>query len=285
MAVLLAIQGANPFRVRAYQNAARTLRGLPRSVVDMLAEEEDLSKLSGVGKDLAAKIAEIADTGRLTILEDLEREIPPGLVDITALPGLGPKRVRALYDELGVRDLADLQRAATKQRIRELSGFGVKTEQRILEALRRHAGVERRHKLSDVEDIADSYVAHLKAIPGVKEVIVAGSYRRRKETVGDLDILVACKKGSPVMTRFVEYDEVRDVISQGTTRSTVLLRSGLQVDLRVVAQVSYGAALYYFTGSKAHNIAVRTLKANAALQAGPRTRSSKQWGFATSNPS
>ena len=266
MAVLLAIQGANPFRVRAYQNAARTLRGLPRSVVDMLAEEEDLSKLSGVGKDLAAKIAEIADTGRLTILEDLEREIPPGLVDITALPGLGPKRVRALYDELGVRDLADLQRAATKQRIRELSGFGVKTEQRILEALRRHAGLERRHKLSDVEDIADSYVAHLKAIPGVKEVIVAGSYRRRKETVGDLDILVACKKGSPVMTRFVEYDEVRDVISQGTTRSTVLLRSGLQVDLRVVAQVSYGAALYYFTGSKAHNIVVRTIAVKKKLK-------------------
>jgi DNA polymerase (family 10) len=182
------------------------------------------------------------------------------------LPGLGPKRVRALYDQLGVRDLADLQRAATKQRIRELSGFGVKTEQRILEALRRHAGVERRHKLSDVEDIADSYVAHLKAIPGVKEVIVAGSYRRRKETVGDLDILVACKKGSPVITRFVEYDEVSDVISQGTTRSTVLLRSGLQVDLRVVAQVSYGAALYYFTGSKAHNIAVRTIAVKKKLK-------------------
>ena len=266
MAVLLEIQGANPFRVRAYDNAARTLSGLPRNVADMLAEEEDLSELPGIGKDLAAKIAEIVDRGRLTALEDLEREIPPGLVDLTRLPGLGPKRVRALHDELGVRDLVDLQRAATKQRIRELRGFGAKTEQGILEALRRRADVERRHKLSDVEDIADSYAAHLKAVPGVKEVIVAGSYRRRKETVGDLDILVTCKKSSPVMARFVEYDEVSDVISQGTTRSTVLLRSGLQVDLRVVAQISYGAALYYFTGSKAHNIAVRTLAVKKKLK-------------------
>jgi DNA polymerase (family 10) len=266
MAALLEIQGANPFRVRAYRNAARTLSGLPRSVADMLAEEEDLSELPGIGKDLAGKIAEIVDTGRLTILEDLEREIPPGLVDLTALRGLGPKRVRALYEELGVRDLADLQRAATKQRIRGLSGFGVKTEQGILEALGRHADMERRHKLSDVEDIADSFVVYLKAVQGVREVIVAGSYRRRKETVGDLDILVTCKKSSPVMTRFVEYDEVSDVISQGTTRSTVLLRSGLQVDLRVVRQVSYGAALYYFTGSKAHNVAVRTIAVKKKLK-------------------
>jgi DNA polymerase (family 10) len=265
-AALLEIQRANPFRVRAYRNAARTLSGLPRSVADMLAEEEDLSELPGIGKDLAGKIAEIVDTGRLTVLEDLEREIPAGLVDLTALRGLGPKRVRALYDELGLRDLADLQRAASMQRIRGLSGFGVKTEQRILEALGRHADMERRHKLSDVEHIADSFVTYLRAVQGVEEVIVAGSYRRRRETVGDLDILVTCKKGSPVMTRFVEYDEVSDVISQGTTRSTVLLRSGLQVDLRVVRQVSYGAALYYFTGSKAHNVAVRAIAVKKELK-------------------
>jgi DNA polymerase (family 10) len=266
MAVLLEIQGANPFRVRAYQNGARTLNDLPRSAADMLAEEEHLSELPGIGKDLAAKITEIVDTGRLTALEDLEREIPAGLADLTALPGLGPKRVKALYDALGVRDLSDLERAATKQRIRELPGFGAKTEQRVLKSLRRRAEMERRHKLSEVEDIADSYVAYLKAVPGVKEVIVAGSYRRRKETVGDLDMLVTCKKGSPVMTRFVEYDEVSDVVAQGITRSTVLLRSGLQVDLRVVAQVSYGAALYYFTGSKAHNVAVRTLAVKKKLK-------------------
>ncbi len=266
MATLLEIQGANPFRVRAYRNAARTVGDLPRNVGDMLEEEEDLSKLPGIGKDLAGKIAEIVATGRLAALEEVEREVPAGLIDLTLLPGLGPKRVKALYEELGIRDLAGLERAARKHRLRELAGFGAKTEQRILEALSRHARRERRIKLADVEELASLYVEHLKAIAGVKEVIVAGSYRRRKETVGDLDILVTCKKGSPVMKGFVEYDEVDAVISRGTTRSTVSLRSGLQVDLRVVAEVSYGAALYYFTGSKAHNIAVRTIAVKKGLK-------------------
>lgn len=266
MAILLEIQGANPFRVRAYGNAARTVGELPRSVVDLLAEGEDLSKLPGIGKDLAGKIAEIADTGRLTALTDLEKEVPGGLVDVTGLPGLGAKRVRALHEELGIADLADLERAAKKHRVRELPGFGEKTEQRILKALSRHVEGEQRYKLADVENIASSYVDYLKAVPGVKEVVVAGSYRRRQETIGDLDILVTCKRGSPVVERFVAYDEVDEVVSQGKTRSTVLLRFGLQVDLRVVAEVSYGAALYYFTGSKAHNIAVRKIAVKKKLK-------------------
>jgi DNA polymerase (family 10) len=266
MAALLEIQGANSFRVRAYRNAARTVGGLPRSVADMLAEKEDLSKLPGIGKDLAGKIAEIVDTGHLAALEEVEKEVPAELVDLTRLPGLGPKRVEILHKDLGIRDLAELERAVRKHRIRELRGFGPKTEQRILEALSRHAPEERRHKLADVEEIASSYVDYLRAIPGVKEVIVAGSYRRRKETVGDLDILVTCKKGTPVMKGFVEYDEVDTVISRGTTRATILLRSGLQVDVRVVAEASYGAALYYFTGSNAHNIAVRTIAVKKKLK-------------------
>jgi len=266
MAALLEIQGANPFRVRAYRNAARTVSGLPRSVADMLAAEEDLSKLPGIGKDLAEKIAEIVETRHLAALEEVEEEVPAELVDLTRLPGLGPKRVKILHENLGIRDLAELERAARRHRIRELAGFGAKTEQRILEALSRHPPGERRHKLADVEEIASSYVDYLRVIPGVREVIVAGSYRRRKETVGDLDILVTCKKGSPVMKGFVGYDEVDTVISRGATRATVLLRSGLQVDLRVVAETSYGAALYYFTGSKAHNIAVRTIAAKKKLK-------------------
>ncbi len=266
MAALLEIQGANPFRVRAYRNAARTLDASPRSVADMLAEEEDLSRLPGIGKDLAGKIAEFIDTGHLAALEELEKEVPEGLLDLTRLPGLGPKRVKALHAELGIRDLTELEGAARKHRVRELAGFGAKTEQRILEALSRHAPEERRRQLADVEEAASSYVDFLQAIPGVKDVIVAGSYRRRKETVGDLDILVTCKTGSPVMKGFVEYDEVDEVVSRGTTRGTVLLRSGLQVDLRVVAQVSYGAALYYFTGSKAHNVAVRAIAVKKKLK-------------------
>lgn len=266
MADLLEIQGANPFRVRAYRNAARIVGDLPRSVGDMIADEEDLSELPGIGKDLAGKIEEIVRTGALSALEELAREVPVGLADLTALPGLGPKRVKVLHDELGVSDLEDLQRVATKQRIRDLPGFGEKTEERILRALRRRIQTEQRHRLADVEDVAQSLVASLKAVAGVKEVVVAGSYRRRKETVGDLDILVTCKKGAPVMERFVEYDEVGEVVARGTTRSTVLLRSGLQVDLRVVAEASYGAALHYFTGSKAHNIAVRQMGVKRKLK-------------------
>ncbi len=266
MSILLEIRGANPFRVRAYQNAARTLRGLPRSAADMLAEGQDLSELPHIGKDLAGKIAEVVETGRFAMLEELEAEYPAELADLTALPGLGPKRVRALYEELGIRNLRDLQRAATRQRVRTLRGFGPKTEQRIREALLRRAHTGRRHKLSEVEDIAASYVAHLQAVPGVKRVVVAGSFRRRKETVGDLDILVTCEKGAPVVSHFVAYDEVSQRVSRGSTRSTVVLNSGLQVDLRVVPEISYGAALYYFTGSKAHNVAVRTLAVKKGLK-------------------
>ena len=266
MADLLEIQGANPFRVRAYRNASLTVAGLARSLADMLAVSEDLSKLPDIGKDLASKIREIVDTGRLAALEELEKDVPAGLVELTRLPGLGPKRVKSLHESLGIHDLEGLERAARKHRIRELPGFGAKTEQRIVEALARHEQNEGRHKLADVEGIADAYVEYLEAVAGVNRVVVAGSYRRRQETVGDLDILVTCKKGTPVMKAFVEYEAVDAVSSRGTTRSTVVLRSGLQVDLRVVPEISYGAALYYFTGSKAHNVAVRTIAVKKKLK-------------------
>jgi DNA polymerase (family 10) len=266
MADLLEIQGANRFRVRAYRNASLTASGLGRSLADMLAASEDLSELPDIGKDLADKIREIVDTGRLAALEELEKDVPAGLVELTRLPGLGPKRAKRLHESLGIHDLEGLARAARKHRIRELPGFGAKTEQRIVEALARHNQDEGRHKLADVEEIAGAYVACLEAVAGVNRVVVAGSYRRRQETVGDLDILVTCKKGAPVMKAFAEYDEVDEVSSQGKTRSTVLLRSGLQVDLRVVPEVSYGAALYYFTGSKAHNVAVRSIAVKKKLK-------------------
>ncbi len=266
LATLLEIEGANPFRVRAYQNAARTLDGLAREVVDLLAEGEDLSELPGIGKDLAAKIEEIAETGHLTALSDLEKRVPAGLVDVTGLPGLGPKRAKILHEQLGIRSLRDLERAAKKHRIQKLPGFGEKTEQRILQALAKHPSGQKRHKLADVENIASAYAGYLKAVHGVKEVVVAGSYRRRQETIGDLDILVTCKRGSPVVKSFVAYDEVEAVLSEGKTRSAVILRSGLQVDLRVVSELSYGAALYYFTGSKSHNIAVRKIAVEKKLK-------------------
>lgn len=257
VANLLEIGEANRFRVRSYRNAARTLSSLSRSVSDMVAEEEDLTRLSGIGKDLAAKIVEIVDTGRLRQLEKLEKRRPAGLNDLMRIPGLGPKRVAALHRSLGVTGLEDLRAAAEQDKIRDLEGFGRKTEQSILEALEAAPDGDERIPLREAEQRAATLVEYLKASKGVKKITVAGSFRRRKESVGDLDILVACKKNADVMRRFTGYDDVRKVVARGKTRSTVVLKSGLQVDVRVLPEVGYGAGLHYFTGSKAHNIAVR----------------------------
>lgn len=265
-AALLEIQGANVFRVRAYRNAARTLRGLSKSVATMLEEGADLTELPGIGDDLAKKIKTIVETGGLAALEKLGKSIPGELADLEALPGLGPKRVFALYRELKVDSLSSLLEAAKTGKIRTLSGFGEKTEKKILEEAERRAQFLKRFPLATAEQMAVPLLRYLRQIDGVKEAVVAGSYRRRKATVGDLDILVTAKKGAKVMDRFVDYKEVGEVVSKGATRSTVRLRSGLQVDLRVVPAASYGAALHYFTGSKAHNIATRTIAVKKGLK-------------------
>jgi DNA polymerase (family 10) len=257
--ILLEIQGANSFRVRAYRNAARTIQELPHSVAAMLDEGADLSQLPAIGHDLAKKIEAIVATGRLTQLEELEKEIPGALADLTEVPGLGPKHVAKLFHELDIDSIEDLRAAAQAGKIRAIPGFGAKTEQKILKEVVRLARTSERFGLFAVEQMAESLVAWLEQFDGVKAVTIAGSYRRRRETVGDLDILVTARRGTKVMDRFVAYDDVAEVVSKGSTRCTVRLRSGLQVDLRLVPQVSYGAALHYFTGSKAHNIATRKL--------------------------
>jgi len=259
MGDLLEIEGANPFRVRAYRTAARTVGEHPGSLAEMVKEGGDLSELPGIGKDLAGKIAEIVNTGGLSQLAEVEERISPELTTLLRLPGLGPKRVQALHRALGIRNLADLRAAAMAGKVRDVHGLGGKTEQTILREIDLLAQRETRPTLASVEAAAESLVDALEKVEGVKEVTVAGSYRRRRETVGDLDILVTCRKDSPVMERFIGYEDAAEVVSRGGTRSTVVLRSGLQVDLRVVPQASYGAALHYFTGSKAHNVAVRTL--------------------------
>jgi DNA polymerase (family 10) len=256
---LLELEGANPFRVRAYRNAARTVTGLPHSVGALLAAGEDLSELPGIGKDLAAKIVEICETGHLRFLEEIEARTPPGLAKLLGVPGLGPKRVQLLYTVLGIDDLDKLAAAAKAGKLRRLPRFGARNEEKILRALKTRGPEEHRMPWPRAEEVALPLVDWLKATAGVKQVTVAGSYRRRRETVGDLDILVTAAKGAPVIARFVGYEDVAEVISRGTTRSTVVLRNGLQVDLRVVPEASYGAALHYFTGSKAHNIAVRRM--------------------------
>jgi len=252
--------------VRAYRNAAETVRALPRKVHELVGAGEDLTELSGIGKDLAGKIAEIVETGSLSLLEEMGRDTPPELADLLHIPGLGPKRARALHQALEIDGPDDLARAAREGRVRELPGFGEKTERAILAALQQPARREQRTLWAEAEAAARDLVAYLERQEGVKQVEVAGSFRRRRETVGDLDVLVTCKRGAKVSDRFVAYEDVDEVIAHGTTRSTVLLRSGLQVDLRVVPQVSYGAALHYFTGSKAHNIAIRRMALRQELK-------------------
>jgi DNA polymerase (family 10) len=262
LAELLEIQGANPFRIRAYRKAAQTIEGLPHSMASMLAEGADLSLLPGIGKDLAAKIQEIIETGHLSLLDQVSTQLPGQLAELAK----GPKRVKMLYEKLGIKDLKGLAKAARSGKIRTLPGFGTKTEEKILAETDRRSTSEKRIKLNTAEEFAEPILEFLKGIQGVQKAIVAGSYRRRKDTIGDLDILVTCRDGSTIMNRFVAYDEVKTVVSKGKTRATILLRSGLQVDLRVVPEESYGAALQYFTGSKAHNIAVRSLAIKKGLK-------------------
>ncbi len=266
IANLLEIEGANPFRVRAYRNAGRTISELPGDVARMLERGADPKSLPGIGDDLATKIREIVDTGKCVALERLHREVPSTVAELLRLPGLGPKRVRALYRDLEVHTLPQLIRAAQDGRIRALPGFGPKTENAILQAAQAQSTHSRRLKLSVAAQYALPLAECLRAVTGVTRVEVAGSFRRMKDTVGDLDIVAAADPAQPVMNAFTEYEDVREVLSRGATRSSVLLNNGLQVDLRVVPIDSLGAALLYFTGSKAHNIATRKLAQSRGLK-------------------
>jgi DNA polymerase (family 10) len=266
IADLLEIEEANPFRVRAYRNAARSLRGLGRELAELVAGGEDLTLLPGIGKDLAAKIQEMLETGKVKALDELHKEVPASVEALLQIPGLGPKRVKALYHSLGIKSVKQLEKAVRAGRVRSLPGFGVGIERNILAVIDAHRETEKRFLRASVVSYADALVTYLKQTRGVKDVVMAGSYRRGRETVGDLDILVTTSGKTAAMERFVGYEEVDEVVSRGTTRATVILRNGLQVDLRVVAQQSYGAALYYFTGSKAHNIQVRRLAQQRGLK-------------------
>jgi DNA polymerase (family 10) len=255
VADLLDIQGANPFRVRAYRNAARTIRDLSKPLA--LTPRETLVELPGIGKDLAGKIETLVATGDLPLRRELRGQIPAGLRDLLRVPGLGPKRALFLHQQLHITSLDKLRRAAEKHRIRELHGFGAKAEENILKGVADAEHVGHRAYPAEAKVFAEAVVRHLQQAPGIGQVDVAGSFRRRKETVGDLDVLVTCRRSGPIMDHLARYEGVAEVLARGKTKMTVRLRSGLQLDLRVVAEQSYGAALQYFTGSKDHNILLR----------------------------
>jgi DNA polymerase (family 10) len=257
IADLLELQDANPFRTRAYRNAARTVEAHAAPLRKLVADEADLTELQGIGKDIAGYIRELVQTGRLSLLDDLGKAVPRSLVELTRIPGLGAKRVRVLWQELGIETLRELERAAKADEIKDLKGFGAKTQQKTLDgiaALRRRGT---RFKLSEADQHVEPLVEHLRGERTALTIELAGSYRRRQETVGDIDLLVIAKDPGPVVRRFISYPGVRKVELAGDTKASVILASGLQVDLRILPRKSYGAALQYFTGSKEHSVRLR----------------------------
>lgn len=257
VADLLEIKGENPFRIRAYRTAARTILDMSDPLAALVAEGSDLSELPGIGEDLADKIKTIVKKGALPLHNQLVKQLSPGVLDLLRIPGLGPKRVKQLREKLKVKSAADLAKAIAKGKVEELPGFGAKMVEKMRAGLSRAEKKERRLLLPEAEVHARGVVEWLKAGGAVQEIAVAGSYRRRKETVGDLDVLATARAAAPVIERFTSYEDAKEVLASGETRAALALRGGLQVDLRVVDPAEYGAALLYFTGSKAHNIELR----------------------------
>ncbi|MBT5020231.1 MAG: DNA polymerase/3'-5' exonuclease PolX [Planctomicrobium sp.] len=255
---LLEIQGANAFRVRAYRNGSRTIEDLAEPIAGIAANgEKALVELPGIGKDIAAKIVVLIETGTTPQLEKLREEVPPGVVDMLRIQGLGPKKVKALFAELKVTSLDELKAAAESGAVADLKGFGKKTAQVILEGIEHIVHVGNRFFLAEALVAAEAIVHDLKQLKSVTQASVAGSARRRKETCGDLDVLATSTDSSAAMDLLGDHELVEKVLARGETKQRVRLRSGIEMDLRVVPDESYGAAMQYFTGSKEHNIVIR----------------------------
>jgi DNA polymerase (family 10) len=269
VADLLEISAGNPFKVRAYRNAARTVADHPDPIGELVKGGDfDLTDLPGIGGGIAKEITALVETGTLPQRQQLVAQIPPGLLDLLRIPGLGPKRVKLFHDELKVNSVADLKEALEKGRIAKLPGFGPKLLEKLREGVAGAgaAAGPKRIVLHEAEQYARAIVEYMKAGGGIDEIDVAGSFRRRKETIGDLDIVVSGANAPALIERFGKFGDVTHVASQGDTRSTVRLSGGLQVDLRVVEPGCFGAAMQYFTGSQAHNIELRKIAQGKKLK-------------------
>ncbi|MGE5237392.1 MAG: DNA polymerase/3'-5' exonuclease PolX [Chloroflexota bacterium] len=260
----LELKGDNPFRIRAYRRAALNIEGLTKSVEDL--SKEELIKIPGIGQDLANKIEEYFTTGKIETHEELKREIPEGLLVIESVPGVGPKTAKLLYEKLGVKTLDDLEKHATEHKLAGLPGIKEKTEDNILKGIRMLKRGKERQPLGRVLPIARDIVEQMQKLASVRRIDLAGSLRRWKDTIKDIDILATSDNPREVMKVLVHLPQVSDVLMQGPTKSSVVLKEGIQVDLRVVEEGSYGAALAYFTGSKAHNIRLREMAVKKGLK-------------------
>ena len=260
IADLLEFQGANPFRVRAYRNGARKINDLPEPVASLLGHPtRKLTDVPGIGTDLAKKIGTLVETGSLPQLEQLSAEIPESALTLVRIPGLGAKKASILYKQLNISNLDELRQACEAQQVRQLKGFGVKTEEAILAGMDLAESSEGRIYWSEADEVVQALFEHMRSVSPNQQMDIAGSYRRRRETVGDLDLLVESDDSAYVMERFGQFPGIQDVMARGETKMAIRLKQGLQIDLRVVPAKSYGAALQYFTGSKDHNVILRGL--------------------------
>lgn len=257
-AQLLEIRGDNPYRIRAYERAAQTLEALTKDVEE-LVKEGKLEKLPGIGADLASKIKEILSKGTLSLYEELKKEIPAVLLTFLEIPGLGPKKVKAIYEKYNITSLEELEKACLQHKIAKLPGFGIKTEENILKGIKLFREKRGRRPLGEILPLAEEVIKLIQKKAPLKEIAIAGSIRRRRETVKDIDVLITSDKPQEVMKTIVELPLVEEIIAFGETKTSVRLKGGVQMDVRVVEPECWGAALAYFTGSKAHNIRIREL--------------------------
>lgn len=265
IAILLQLKGENPFKVRAYENGARTIELLEEDL-DTLVREKRLDELKGIGKALKQKIEEFVTTGKLAYYEELRKEFPDTLFELFKIPGLGPKKVQALYNELGITTLGELEYACLENRLLTLPGFGEKTQRNILEGISYLKRYQSQYLFSEAWNVANRMVEEMKKLPGVGQAHAAGSLRRRKEVVKDIDILAESSAPEILMNWFTSQEYVDTVIAKGDTKSSIRLKNGMAVDLRVVAPEQYPYALHHFTGSKEHNTAMRHLARSMGIK-------------------
>ena len=254
--ILLELKGENPFKTRAYANAARTLEGLGEPLAKLVAEKR-LGEIKGIGEALEQKITELVETGRLKYYDELKASIPPGLIEMLEISGLGPKKIQALNKKLGIDSVAKLEAACKAGKVAELDGFGEKTQANILEGIERKRAYASKHLLSDAWLAAEPLLENLRSQPDVIRCSAAGSLRRFKEICGDIDLLASSKNAAAVIEFFVTQPGIVKVLAKGETKASVILTGGIQCDLRVVSDAEYPFALAYFTGSKEHNIVMR----------------------------
>ena len=264
IALLLELKGENPFKTRAYHNGAELVQNFDGDIVARAADN-DLKGIKGIGDALQQKLHELASTGKLEYYENLRAEFPATLFELFELQGLGPKKIKALYDKLGISSVAELKEACQGKKISDLSGFGAKTVEKILAAIENREKFADRFRLGDVAPLAETLLARLRDHPKVNQSAIAGSYRRSKETLHDLDFLVATQKPAELTKFFTEFPEVHEIIVHGDTKASIRLENGLQCDLRAVSNAHFPFALQYFTGSKEHNVALRSLALKKGL--------------------